>query len=107
METLNMKDLDALVSKGRELQAILTESPDILSFLQLLKDTGGKAAVMPTPVDRLIRAGEAAKILCVDKGTIYRYERDGELKAYYTAGSTQKKFWAKEVMALAKPVPVQ
>ena len=94
-----------MLAKARELQSILKETPEVLAFLQLAKETNGEAAILPMPADRLIRAGEAAKILCVDKGTIYRYEREGKLEAWRTDGSSQKKFWLKKVMALAERIP--
>ena len=102
MESISIDGLDALLEKGRQLREILRETPEIVSFLQLVKDTGGKASIVPLQEDRLIRAGEAASILCVDKGTIYRYEREGKLEAFYTDGSSQKKFWLSRVMKLPK-----
>lgn len=105
MENIKMKDLDTLITKGKELQAILRENPDIISFLRLLKELGDEAAILPAKADRLIRAGEAAKILGVSKGTIYRYEREGKLQAWHTADSSQKKFWLTQVMALPERFP--
>lgn len=103
--TVSMAELDALVEKGRELQSLLKESPGILSFLQLIKETGQNMAVLPAQSDALICAGEAAGILKVDRGSIYRYEKAGLLKAYYTPGSPRKKFWLSEVKGLVKPTP--
>lgn len=102
---VSMADLDALVAKGRELQAILKESPSVLQFLQLVKETGQNMAVLPVQSDALICAGEAAGILKVDRGSIYRYEKEGLLKAYYTPGSPRKKFWLSEVKGLVSPAP--
>ena len=84
MEQIAMNDLNALVAKGQELKAILTETPEILSFLRLIKDLGDGKAVLPAQTDALVFAGQAAKVLGVDKATIYRYVKDGILKPYYT-----------------------
>ena len=105
MSAVSMADLDALVAKGRELQAILKESPGILSFLQLIKESRQYMTVLPAQSDALICAGEAAGVLKVDKGSIYRYEKAGLLKAYYTPGSPRKKFWLSEVKGLVSPTP--
>jgi len=102
---VSMADLDALVTKGRELQSLLKESPGILSFLQLVKETGQNLAMLPAQSDALICASEAAGVLKVDKGSIYRYEKAGLLKAYYTPGSPRKKFWLSEVKGLASRSP--
>ena len=102
---VSMADLDALVAKGRELQAILKESPGVLQFLQLVKETGQNMAVLPAQSDTLICAGEAAAILKVDRGSIYRYEKAGLLKAYYTPGSPRKNCWLSEVKELVAPAP--
>lgn len=103
--TVSMAELDALVEKGRELQLLLKESPGILTFLQLIKEAGQNMAVLPAQSDALICAGEAAGILKVDRGSIYRYEKAGLLKAYYTPGSPRKKFWLSDVKELASPTP--
>ena len=100
MTEISLENLNALVSKGRELQKILTETPEILEYLRLIQR--GENNVLPMKTDVLIRVGEAAKILCVSKATIYRYALDKALTPYYTAGSEQMKFWYSEVKALAK-----
>jgi len=97
MDAVNMDDLSALVDKGRELQTILRGNPDIIQFLQLMKDTGESMAAMPVKTDTLIRAGEAADVLGVDKGLIYTYVREGVLRPYYTPHSRHMKFWLSEV----------
>ena len=91
MTEISLENLNALVSKGRELQKILTETPEILEYLRLIQRGENNVLV-----------GEAAKILCVSKATIYRYALDKALTPYYTAGSEQMKFWYSEVKALAK-----
>ena len=100
MTEINMETLNALVDKGRELQQLLTESPEILEYLRLIQN--GENNVLPIKTDVLIRVGEAAKILCVSKATIYRYAVEKVLTPYYTANSEQMKFWYSEVKALAK-----
>lgn len=100
MAEISLDDLDALVSKGRELQKILTETPEILEYLRLIKS--GENNILPIKLDVLIRTGQAAKILCVSKTAIYKYVKDKCLTPYYTASSNQMKFWYHEVKALAK-----
>lgn len=102
---INVAEIDTLVEKGRELQSLLKETPGILNFLQLIKEAGQNMAVLPAQSDALICAGEAAGILKVDRGSIYRYEKAGLLKAYYTPGSLRKKFWLSDVKELASPTP--
>ena len=82
------------------MKQLLSETPEILEYLRLIQR--GENNVLPTKTDVLIRAGEAAKILCVSKATIYKYAVEKKLTPYYTAGSEQMKFWCSEVKALAK-----
>ena len=102
MTEISLDSLDSLVNKGRELQKLLTETPEILEYLRLIKD--GENNVLTTKTDVLVRVGEAAKILCVSKATIYRYAVERKLTPYYTADSKQMKFWYSEVKALAKKI---
>lgn len=101
-ESIRLAELEALVEKGKELQRLLDESPEILKFMELMKELGDSAAILPAKADRLIRAGEAAQILGVEKSQIYKYAKEGKLTALYTAGSSHKKFWLSAVMNLPK-----
>ena len=47
MESLDMESLEAMLAKARELQAVLRETPEILAFLRLAKDTNGESRVVP------------------------------------------------------------
>lgn len=98
MAEISLENLNALVEKGRELQKLLTETPEIIDYLRLINS--GNA--LPLKTDMLIRVGEAAKILCVSKSTIYQFVIEKILTPYYTADSKQMKFWYSEVKALAK-----
>lgn len=102
---VSIAEIEAIVEKGRELQALLKESPNIVQFLRLVKETGKSMAALPALSDVLICAGEAANVLKVDRGSVYRYEKAGLLKAYYTPGSPRKKFWLSDVKELARPMP--
>ena len=100
--SMTVSDIEAMVEKGRELQKLLQETPGIIRFMELMKELGDSAAILPAKADRLIRAGEAAQILGVDKAQIYKYAKEGKLTALYTAGSNHKKFWLSAVMSLPK-----
>lgn len=102
---VSIAEIEAIVEKGWELQALLKESPNIMQFLRLVKETGESMAALPALSDVLICAGEAANVLKVDRGSVYRYEKAGLLKAYYTPGSLRKKFWLSDVKELARPTP--
>ena len=96
-----MASLDAMLEKGRELKKLLGETPEILSFLQLMRDTG-KPEIIPMQTDILVRAGQAATILNVDKAMIYRYVDNGLLHPYYTPPSSHMKFWMSEVKRIPR-----
>lgn len=98
--SMTVSDIEAMVEKGKELQKLLQETPGIIRFMELMKELGDSAAILPAKADRLIRAGEAAQILGVDKNTIYRFAKEGRLTVLYTAGSNQKKFWLSDIIRL-------
>lgn len=95
-------EIEALLEKGRELKTLLAEAPEIITFLGLMKDLGEEKVILPVKTDTLIRAGQAAVILGIDKATIYRYVREGLLRPYYTPHSTHMKFWLSDVKAIPK-----
>ncbi len=102
MNGIEMADLDALVEKGRELKALLQETPEILSYLKLVNDMSDKKVVLSGATDVLLRAGQAAKVLGTDKSTIYRYMREGLLHPRWTPHSQYMKFWLSEVRGLVR-----
>ena len=104
MKNIGISDIDAILEKGRELQQFLSEAPEVLEFLRLAESGGRIPPVMVVQQDRYIRVGEAAKILGVDKGTIYRYKREGRLTAYRVENDGQMKFRMSEVWALPQKV---
>ena len=102
MTELTLENLNNLIEKGQELKKLLQETPEILDYLKVVENLQG--AILPIPADRLVRTGEAAKILCVSKDLISYYAKTGILTPFYTAGSTHKKFWLSEVKAVAKRI---
>ena len=97
---IDLKALDAAIEKTVQLKKLLNDSPEILEYLQLSKLVDKN--VLPIPTDRLIRAGEAAKVLCVSKATVYHYARNKSLPAYLTPGSNHLKFWLSDIKKLAR-----
>ena len=103
MTEINLEALEKLLKKGRELKQLLKETPEILEYLRLLeKFSNGERSIIPIPTDKLVKSGEAAEVLGVNKATIDGYAKAGILTPLYTAGSTHKKFWLSEVKAVAK-----
>jgi len=97
---MELAEIEALVEKGQELKKLLQETPEIISFLTLLKDLGDEKVVLPIKTDILIRAGQAAEILGVDKALIYKYVKEGRLHPYRTPPASHMKFWLSEVKAI-------
>ena len=90
MSTLDLDELSKFVAQAQKLQDILH---DVVPYIEVIKQQ--------VPNDRLIRAGEAARILGVSKSKIGHYVKAGLLKPYYTDSEFQK-FWLSEVKALPK-----
>ena len=103
MTEISLEKLDALIEKGRELKKLLTQTPEILTYLQLINDIDDDKIQTPKIDDVLIRAGDAARILGVNQSTISHYVKSGRLRGYLVAGSSHLKFWRSEVKALAVP----
>lgn len=99
---INLENLDAMIAKGRELKQLLKETPEILTYLRLMNDCGEKN-YMPKVDDVLIRSGEAAEILGVNKSAISYFVKTGQLRGYFVGEASHLKFWRSEVKALAKP----
>ena len=95
---IRLEDLDALLAKGQELKALLESSPEIAAFAEILRENSKPVFVIPG--ERLVRAGEAARILGGNENTIAQYVRDGRLKAYYTPGSCHRKFMLSAVWSI-------
>jgi excisionase family DNA binding protein len=100
MAAIKIDDLDALITKGRELKQLLQSSPEIAAFADGLRQS--REPVLLMEHDRLVRAGEAASILGVNKSTIGKYVNDGLLTAYFTPGSTSRKFRISELWKIPK-----
>ena len=63
---INLEELREAAEYAERIQAA---AKDILPLIEALKNLEGKL-IVPAPVDRLIRAGEVAKILGVNQSTI-------------------------------------
>lgn len=94
-DTINIQEL-------KELAGIL--NPDLLRFMELAQNMD--TVLMPVKGDKLIFASQAAEVLHVGAGMIYRYVEEGLLRAVYTPHSGKRKFWLSEVKALAKEEPL-
>lgn len=99
---IDVSSFDSLLEKASKLQNILHENPDVVTFLQLLKETRVEQMVMPAKVDKLIGTKQAAEILGVAENRIGEYVRDGLLTPLYTPPVSHRKFWLSEVMAIPK-----
>jgi hypothetical protein len=97
---VDIGDIQQLLTAAKKLKKLLQESPEVMAFAEAIKDSRDPVLVLEN--DRLIRAGEAAEILCCSKNCIGTYCRDGLLTPYYTPGSTKRKFRLSEVWSPAK-----
>ena len=90
MSTIDLNELATFITQAQKLQDILH---DVVPYIEVIKQE--------MPNDRLIRAGEAARVLGVSKSKIGHYVKAGLLTPYYTDSEFQK-FWLSEVKALPK-----
>lgn len=104
-QTLRLDDLEAMVQKGRELQNLLRQSPEIVAFVEGLQQA--KEPVLLLEQDRLVGAGEAATILGVNRNSIGGYVKQGLLTPYYTPGSSSRKFRLSEVWQIPQKGEVE
>lgn len=95
---MKISDLDAMLEKGQKLKALLEESSAVAVFAEALRDARDPVLVLEQ--DRLVRAGEAAKILGINQSTINSYVREGKLTPWYTPGSHQRKFKLSDIWAI-------
>lgn len=95
MNTLDLDALQKITEQAQKLQAIVRE---LQPFFEMIEALDGKPII---PMDRLIRASEAAEILGVNKSTIGAFCKAGLLTPLYV-NSEQKKFWLSEVKALPR-----
>lgn len=94
--------LIGVVEQMERIQQILKESPEVLTFLNLIKETKVPALVSPIKSDVLVEASQAAKVLKVSVVKIGQYHTQGLLPAYYVPESNHRKFWLSDVMNLAR-----
>ena len=97
---INLEELREAAEYAERIQAA---AKDILPLIEALKKIEGKL-IVPAPADRLIKAGEAAKILGVSKTSIGNFVKAGLLAPVYV-DSERRKFWLSDVMALPKKNP--
>lgn len=97
---MELKELDSLLQKAQAVKKLLDEKPEVLTFLQLLKDTDSNGLVEPMRLDPVVPAGVAAKALGVSRKTLYQYVKQGILKPYWTLGSNRMKFKVSDINAL-------
>lgn len=83
------------------MRKILESNPEIFEYMRLAEKFSD-AAILPLPTDRLVRAGEAAKILGVNPAKIGEYAEKKLLTKLHVEGSSQNKFWLSEVKSMAK-----
>ena len=101
MTEISLDGLNTLIAKAKELKKLLQENPEILEYMRLAEKFSD-AVILPIPTDRLIRTGEAAKILGVNPSKISEYVEKKILTKLYVEGSSHSKFWLSEVKAVAK-----
>ena len=95
-------NLEELREAARLLHEMAIDAEKILPVLQFMEKNPG--AVLPAVTDRLVRTGEAAKILGIGKTQIGQLVKAGALTPLYV-DSAQRKFWLSEVQALPKKTP--
>ena len=97
-QTIKLDDLEMMIEKGKELQRLLQQSPEIIAFAGAVQQA--KEPVLLLEHDRLVLAGEAATILGTSKSHIGQLVKQGLLTPYYTPGSSYRKFRLSEVWAI-------
>lgn len=97
---IKVDDLNALLEAGRALDRLLKESPEIAAFADAVQQA--KEPVLVVEHDRLVRAGEASKILCVNRNQIGQWVHEGLLKPFYTPNSNQMKFKLSDLWKIPK-----
>lgn len=107
MSTLDVDALEGIVKQGMALKKLLKESPELMDFLKLVRDTGKDLAIVPAKADPYIEIGVAAKVLGTTKNRLYEFVKQGYLSPYYLPGGQQMKFLLSEVEALPERREVQ
>ena len=97
---IRVSDLNALLEAGRQLNDLLKESPAITAFADALQQA--KEPVLVVEQDRLVLAGEAARILGTNKVQISEYVKQGLLTPLYIAGSRCRRFRLSEIWKIPK-----
>ena len=95
-------NLEELREAARLLHEMVADAEKILPVLQFMEKNPG--AVLPIATDRLVRTGEAAKILGIGKTQIGQLVKAGLLVPVYV-DSAPRKFWLSEVQALPQKNP--
>lgn len=92
---INLEELQRAVELAERYQKAL----ESITPLQKKVEQFSLENVLLAPADRLIHAGEAAKLLGVNQNTIGSFVKRGLLTPLYV-NSNRRKFWLSEVLAL-------
>lgn len=98
---MNTLDIEALQRFTRQAQKLQDIAREVMPFIEAINALDGKDFI---PLDRLIRAGEAAQMLGVNTSTIGEFVKAGLLTPLYV-NSDQRRFWLSEVKALPRKKP--
>ncbi len=101
-QLIDLRSIDQILNKAKQLQAFIDDNPDTLQFLRLLKDTKVEQITLSEKVDKLITLKEAAEVLAVSPNRICEYVREGILEAYFTPPVSKRKFWLSAVKSIAQ-----
>lgn len=99
---MDLRELCTIADKVQALRTALDEKPEMLTFLKLLREQDCAGVVQPVMLDPLVTVSVAAKTLCVDRGTIYQYVKEGLLHPWKTPHSNRMKFRVSEINAIPK-----
>ena len=92
---INLEELQRAVELAERYQKVL----ESITPLQRTVEQFSLENVLLAPADRLIHAGEVAKLLGVNQNTIGSFVKKGLLTPLYV-NSNRRKFWLSEVLAL-------
>lgn len=97
---VSVNSFNNMLDSLKNLQQFISDNPDTLECLRLLKDT--HTITISEKTDRLITVKEACNVLGVSPNRIGEYVRNRILIAYFTPPASKRKFWLSEVKAIAR-----
>lgn len=95
-----MDNMPQIIDSLESLKKVVSESPEVLECLKLLKECRSEVVITPVKADKLIGQKEVSEILGVSANRVGDYVKKGLLTAYYTPPASHRKFWLSEVMKL-------